>query len=48
VLVSAREASLAFEIKFVPVDLAIVGVVDELEVADGGDAELKAGQTRYS
>jgi microcompartment protein CcmK/EutM len=48
VLVRSREASLALEIKFVPVDLAVVGVVDELEVVAGGDFELKAGQARYT
>ena len=48
VLVRAREASLALEKKFVPVDLAIVGVVDELEVRDGGEFELKRGQSRYT
>jgi ethanolamine utilization protein EutN len=33
VMVRSREASLAMpEIKFVPIDLAIIGVVDELDV----------------
>ena len=38
VMVRSREASLAMpEIKFVPVDLALVGIVDELEVRPDGD-----------
>ncbi|MBI3242905.1 MAG: hypothetical protein HYZ49_11490 [Chloroflexi bacterium] len=45
VMVRAREASLAMhDVKFVPVDLAVVGVIDELEVRkDGFDfvAELR-------
>jgi ethanolamine utilization protein EutN len=37
-MVRSREASLAMpEIKFVPVDLALVGIVDELEVRPDGD-----------
>lgn len=50
VMVRAREASLAMnDVKFVPVDLAIVGVVDELEVKrEGFDFELKAGQRNYT
>ncbi len=50
VMVRAREASLAMnDVKFVPVDLAIVGVVDELEVKrEGFDFEFKAGQTGYT
>ena len=48
VLVRAREASLALEKKFVPVDLAIVGVVDELEVVEGGEFDLRLGHTRYT
>jgi ethanolamine utilization protein EutN len=49
-LVRSREASLAMHgVKFVPIDLACVGVVDELEVrpAEGG-AEFKPGWTRYT
>jgi ethanolamine utilization protein EutN len=36
--------------KFVPVDLALVGLVDELNVRPDGDFDytLKAGLTRYS
>ncbi|HBF40846.1 MAG TPA: ethanolamine utilization protein EutN [Anaerolineaceae bacterium] len=51
VMVRSREASLALpEIKFVPVDLALVGIVDELEVRPDGeyDLTLKAGRTAFS
>jgi ethanolamine utilization protein EutN len=50
VMVRAREASLALPgVKFVPVDLATVGVVDELEVRRGGiDLALRPGRTRYT
>ena len=50
VMVRAREASLALPgVKFVPIDLACVGVVDELEVKrEGFDFEFKAGRTRYT
>ena len=50
VMVRAREASLALpDVKFVPIDLACVGVVDELEVRSGGfDFTLKTGQTFYT
>jgi ethanolamine utilization protein EutN len=50
VMVRAREASLALHgVKFVPIDLAIVGIVDELTVkTDGIDVELKPGNTRYT
>ena len=49
VMVRAREASLALPgVKFVPVDLACVGVVDELEVQPEGNFEIKPGWTRYS
>ncbi len=50
VLVRAREASLAMHgVKFIPVDLAVVGVVDELEVRSGQfDFEFKPGRTAYS
>lgn len=46
VMVRSREASLALpDIKFVPVDLALVGVVDELFVQpdDSVDITLKRG-----
>ncbi len=50
VMVRAREASLALpDVKFVPIDLAIVGVVDELEVKSGAfEFEIKTGQVRYT
>jgi len=50
VMVRAREASLAMhDVKFVPVDLAVVGVVDELEVRSGKlDFEFKPGWTAYT
>lgn len=50
VMVRAREASLAMrDEKFVPVDLAIVGVVDELAVqGEGFDFEFKVGAQRYT
>ena len=48
-MVRAREASLALhDVKFVPIDLAIVGVVDELEVKDGFAFEFKKGRTQYT
>jgi ethanolamine utilization protein EutN len=38
------------EHKFVPVDLALVGIVDDLELRPDGefDFTLKKGSTRYS
>ena len=51
VMVRSREAALAMpEIKFVPVDLALVGIVDELKVAPDGEFDLvmKTGTTNYS
>jgi len=51
VMVRSREASLAMpEIKFVPVDLALVGIVDELSVRphDEFDYELHSGVTRFT
>jgi microcompartment protein CcmK/EutM len=51
VMVRSREAALAMqEIKFVPVDLALVGIVDELEVRPDGDFDftLKTGWTSYT
>jgi ethanolamine utilization protein EutN len=50
VMVRAREASLALlGVKFVPVDLACVGVVDELEVRRGGfEFAFQPGRTRYT
>jgi len=51
VMVRSREAALAMrEHKFVPVDLALVGIVDDLELRPDGefDFTLKKGSTRYS
>ncbi len=51
VMVRSREAALAMkEHKFVPVDLALIGIVDELVVKPDGefDYTLKEGYTRYS
>lgn len=51
VMVRSREASLALpDVKFVPVDLALVGVVDELTLhaGDAGEITLKRGWNRFS
>jgi ethanolamine utilization protein EutN len=51
VMVRSREAALALrEHKFVPVDLALIGVVDELIVRPDGDFDftMKKGTTRYT
>ncbi len=51
VMVRSREAALAMpDVKFVPVDLALVGIVDEIEVKPDGefDVTLKAGRTAYT
>lgn len=51
VMVRSREAALAMPTnKFVPVDLAIIGLVDQLEVRPDGefDFTLKAGATQYT
>ena len=51
VMVRSREAALAMpESKFVPVDLAIIGLVDELELRPDGAFDLfyKEGDTKYS
>ncbi len=51
VMVRSREAALAMpEIKFVPVDLALVGIVDELEVRPDGefDFTLRAGWNQFT
>jgi ethanolamine utilization protein EutN len=51
VMVRSREAALAMtEHRFVPVDLALVGIVDELVVRPDGefDFTLKEGNTRYT
>jgi ethanolamine utilization protein EutN len=51
VMVRSREAALAMpDIKFVPVDLALVGIVDQLDVKPDGDFDviLKPGVTNFS
>jgi len=51
VMVRSREAALALrEHNFVPVDLALVGVVDQLDVRPDGefDFTLKQGTNRYT
>lgn len=51
VMVRSREAALAMpEVKFVPVDLALVGIVDELTVRPDGefDFTLKRGRNQFA
>lgn len=51
VMVRAREAALAMkDEKFVPIDLALVGIVDELEVKPEGtfDYILREGMNRFT
>jgi len=51
VMVRSREASLALpDIKFVPVDLALVGVVDDLDVRPDGEFDFthKPGWVQYT
>ena len=51
VMVRSREAALAMpEIKFVPIDLALVGVIDDLEVRPDGefDFTLRKGWAQYT
>lgn len=51
VMVRSREAALAMTIhKFVPVDLALVGIVDELVARPDGefDVTLRDGSVRYT
>jgi ethanolamine utilization protein EutN len=50
VMVRAREASLALPgVKFVPVDLTCVGVVDELDVQLAGISfEIEPGRNRFT
>ncbi len=51
VMVRSREAALAMpDVKFVPVDLALVGIVDELVVRPDStfDFTLKHGYNRFS
>ena len=51
VMVRSREASLALpDVKFVPIDLALVGIVDELAVRPDGEYDLvmKRGWNAYT
>jgi ethanolamine utilization protein EutN len=51
VMVRSREAALAMpDVKFVPIDLALVGIVDELEVRPESqfDFTLKKGWNQYT
>lgn len=51
VMVRSREAALAMpDVKFVPVDLALVGIVDDLTVRPDGtfDLVMKPGWNQYS
>ena len=49
IMVRFREAALAMRgERFVPVDLALVGVVDELDVRQGIDVRLKLGANHFT
>ena len=51
VMVRSREAALAMkDEKFVPIDLALIGIVDELEVKPDGEFSytLKVGANRFT
>jgi ethanolamine utilization protein EutN len=51
VMVRSREAALAMpDVKFVPVDLALVGIVDQMDIHPDGefDFTLKHGWTAYT
>jgi len=49
VMTRSREAALAMRDEtFVPVDLALIGIVDEYHLAETGDVTLRAGTTRYA
>ncbi len=51
VMVRSREAALAMpDVKFVPVDLALVGIVDELEVKaeDTFDLSMRPGWNQFT
>jgi ethanolamine utilization protein EutN len=51
VMVRSREAALAMpEIKFVPIDLALIGIVDEMDVHPEGEFDLilRRGRTLYT
>ena len=48
-MVRFREAALAMrEEKFVPVDLALVGIVDQLDVREDIDVTFTPGLKRYA
>jgi ethanolamine utilization protein EutN len=47
-LVRAREASLALPVKGLPVDLAIVGVVDQVDAIASMNLDIAPGYTTYS
>lgn len=49
VLTRSREASMAMRDEwFVPVDLAVIGVVDELDLHAGFDTRLQTGWNRFT
>ncbi len=51
VMVRSREAALAMpDVKFVPVDLALIGIVDQLDVRPDGDFDfiLKRGRNSFA
>lgn len=51
VMVRSREAALAMpDVKFVPIDLALVGVIDEFQVRPDGELDytLRKGWVKYS
>lgn len=51
VMVRSREAALAMpEVKFVPIDLALVGIVDDLDIHPDGefDFTLRQGWQQFS
>ena len=51
VMVRSREAALAMrDEKFVPIDLALIGIVDELQVKPDGEFEytLKTGENKFT
>ena len=48
-MVASREAALAMRDEtFVPIDLAIIGIVDELNVIDDKETVLKKGHNQYT
>lgn len=49
VMVASREAAMAMRDQwFVPVDLAIIGIVDELDIREGIDFNLLPGINAYT